>query len=1041
MRIHVVPIGLMAACLVFSASSAIGQTVRRVEVGKNGTPVVVEQPVGGTAESGSDESAAKSGKDASQKPGSADADKEKSSETSSEKPGDKPDDKKAGVVKRPLKSDESVAPISDEVQLTESGMVTFDMKGQPWEAVLQWLADASKLSLDWQELPGDTLNLTTTRSYSLEEARDIINRHLLARGYTMVLNGELLSVLKIGDIKSSLVPRIAPEDLEGQMDHTLCKVSFDLNWLIADEAVEELAPLLSKAGTISKLSRTNRLEVMDTAASLRDIYRILQSEQSDAGQEQLVRTFRLEYRRASEVIELLRTLLGLENDGGGRGGGGSMGDVGQITNMMRQMQQQLQQMGNSGNRGGGGGGGQDPKKTRLVLNQRENMILVQAAPDQMAIIDQAITQIDVPVEASNSLLQNVNKMKIYRLETVDPQTLVDLLQELGDMGPGTVLKVDKDKKSIVAFANLADHLTITTLVERLDQSGRQVEVIPLRRLDAEYVAGTIRALMAPPPKQENNSRYGYYSRYSSQPEQEETREFKVEADIENNRLLVYANKVEMDEIRLLLQKLGEIPDPDAADDGIRVFELGPDEDPGELMERIKRLWRRSNELKTDIPEPQKRPNSESDDGAEAVEDDSVTDDDDLKPADRIQVWPPPRKMQPVRSVALPETTADEFFARLTEANRTDQSVAASPGQPKDAGTARTSKRPLAKHSDDPQQTEAETASHGAWASSGTGKSAGTWLPVNDNDVPNDAPPIRFSTTADGQLIVSSDDPAALRDVEDLMKRLVRPLPKYRIFYLKYATPSWVTLNLEDYFKAEEETESGFRYDPYWGIMPSSQKKSGAATLGRRRQPQFIYDNFTSTILVRGADRRQLQTIEDLIKVYDVPEPADTRSMRVTKIFKLQNSKAEVVAQAVKDVFRDLLSSNDKALEKKDGEKTQTRVYSYFGGEDEDDGESPIRFKGLLSIGVDSTSDTLVVSSTASLMDIISELVEELDKAADQASTVQVLKIDPTVDITLLQEKLGKALSIARPQQNQPNGKNGRQPVNGVPVGVQAGNNE
>jgi hypothetical protein len=244
----------------------------------------------------------------------------------------------------------------------------------------------------------------------------------------------------------------------------------------------------------------------------------------------------------------------------------------------------------------------------------------------------------------------------------------------------------------------------------------------------------------------------------------------------------------------------------------------------------------------------------------------------------------------------------------------------------------------------------------------------------------------------------------------------------------------VTLNLEDYFKADEESESGYRYDPFWGFRPSSgSKSSGAATLGRRRQPQFIYDNFTSTILVRDADRRQLQTIEDLINIYDVPEPADTRSMRVTKIFKLQNSRAEDVAQAIKDVFRDLLSANDKALEK-DGEKTQTRVYSYFGDDTEGDEDSPIRFKGLLSIGMDKNSDTLVVSSIASLMDTVSELVIELDKAAETSSSVQVIKVDPSVDLSLLQEKLNTALQLTNPQkqpQQQQQGPNG-QPPNGRP---------
>jgi hypothetical protein len=61
--------------------------------------------------------------------------------------------------------------------------------------------------------------------------------------------------------------------------------------------------------------------------------------------------------------------------------------------------------------------------------------------------------------------------------------------------------------------------------------------------------------------------------------------------------------------------------------------------------------------------------------------------------------------------------------------------------------------------------------------------------------------------------------------------------------------------------------------------------------------------------------------------------------------------------------------------------------------DDDNDDSPIRFKGLLSMGVDPISDTLVVSSTASLMETISEL----DKAAEQSSSVQIPKLQHRVD--------------------------------------------
>ena len=973
---------MIVATLMANAGRAIAQ--QQVITTADGQQVIIQggQPVMSAQPAAAVQTgAAKAGEESKPADGAAKPDKNKAKEGDAEgKKDENKADEKPSVIKRPMLDKDAIEPIETQVSLDENLKVSFSLKGQSWERVLQWIADVSRLSLDWQELPGDTLNITTTRSYSLPEARDLLNRHLLSRGYSMVLDGEMLSVLKLSDVKPSLVPRVNSQQLQTMLDHTLCKMSFDLQWLIADETVEEITPLLSKAGKISKMSRTNRLEIMDTAGSLKDIYNILQEEQSDSGQEQLVKTFPLKHRRATEVIVLIRDLLGVDPPPGGGGGGRSSGDMGQVTSVMRQMTQQLQRMAqNSG--GSKSGGAREPTKTRLVLNQRENMILAQAMPDQMAIIEKAIGQIDVPVEPSNSLLQNLSRMKVYRLETVDPQMLVDLLQELGDMSPGTVLKADKSEKSIMAFATLADHLTITSLVERMDESGRDVEVIHLRRLDAEYVAGTIMALMGP-KEEESNSRSSYY-RYSYQQEEKtDERDFKIEADIENNRLLVYANKIEMNEIMLLLQKLGEIPDPDAANSGMRVFDLGPGDDPRELLQRLQKVWQGKNKLEINLPEPKEEP-----------EDDQNAEQD--------------RSSDKVTNLERP-LSADEFFAMLED---------------RPAVPATSIRRNSRRHRGSAERTPKVAPQQFLTASRDN---------IRDEDVDEErqegssgTAPVRFGITADGRLLVTSDDKEALNEIEELLREMVRPLPNYKIFYMKYATPSWVTLNLKDYFESEEDSGSGLRYDPYWGGFLSTNKKSGKASLGRRKQPRFITDNFTSTILVRNADRRQLQVIEDLIAIYDVPEPSDTRAMRVTRIFKLKNSKAEIVAQAVKDVFRDLLSANDKALEKKDGEKPKAQVYSYFGGADtsSDDDDAPIRFKGLLSIGVDGLSNTLVISSTGSLMDIIGELVESLDEAAESSSTVRVLQVDSSVDLKLIQERLNKSLGIK--SQTQSPGKKGQ----------------
>ena len=106
------------------------------------------------------------------------------------------------------------------------------------------------------------------------------------------------------------------------------------------------------------------------------------------------------------------------------------------------------------------------------------------------------------------------RMQIYRLATMNPQPLVKTLHAIGNLDLDTRLEVDEAKKAIIAYATLADHVTIQALIDKLDGTGRRFEVIRLRRLDAEYVAGTIQHMFLggeEEPKSGNSSRYfGYF---------------------------------------------------------------------------------------------------------------------------------------------------------------------------------------------------------------------------------------------------------------------------------------------------------------------------------------------------------------------------------------------------------------------------------------------------------------------------------------------------------------------------------------------------
>ena len=104
------------------------------------------------------------------------------------KPGDaKPADNAAPeAIKRKSEPPEAPNKREFDVKPDEQGMLQFQFRNQAWPDLMRWLSEVSGMSLDWQELPGDYLNVATQRKHSLEETRDLINRHLLARGYTML---------------------------------------------------------------------------------------------------------------------------------------------------------------------------------------------------------------------------------------------------------------------------------------------------------------------------------------------------------------------------------------------------------------------------------------------------------------------------------------------------------------------------------------------------------------------------------------------------------------------------------------------------------------------------------------------------------------------------------------------------------------------------------------------------------------------------------------------------------------------------------------
>src|SRR5690606_29199675 len=182
-----------------------------------------------------------------------------------------------------------------------------------------------------------------------------------------------------------------------------------------------------------------------------------------------------------------------------------------------------------------------------------------------------------------------------------------------------------------------------------------------------------------------------------------------------------------------------------------------------------------------------------------------------------------------------------------------------------------------------------------------------------------APPITIQRGPDGRLIISSPDTRALDQLEAMMADFAPPRRDYHIFHIKYPQ-TWVygiELNLKDFFK--DDLEGGEpTLDWYGGII--NRRDNSPSRLSKRRALKIISDVDSRTILVQGATPSQLATISDLIEIYDQPISSDPQAVRTPKFFKMQYSNPEAVANTLKAVYRDLLSTNDPALRDPNGNK-------------------------------------------------------------------------------------------------------------------------
>ena len=914
------------------------------------------------------------------KPGSESEDKSKGEEGADgeKKKDEDKDPPEPKVIRRGEVVDATGDPEELKVKLGDDGKISFQFRNQSWDDLVEWLATITDQPLDWLELPGDKVNLATPGRYTIAETKDLFNRHLLARGYTILETDGGMTITSTEKINPSMVPRVSLAELAKLQPHSFVRASLDVGWLSAEKLAEELAAMISTNGRLTALTTTNRIEGMDAASNLQDVAKVLETERDNASVEALAPEFQLRYIAAEEAKVMVEQFLGVEKK-----------QQGPMTAQQLQMLQRMRSQ-------GGAATTQKKVEISIVANVRRNSVFIRAPADRIAAAMQFLKKIDLPTDTATSLTDVQSRFQVFRLSTIDPKELIEIIQDMNVLEPATRVRADKGNNALIVSGSIADRYIINSLIERLDGTGRSFQVLQLRRLDAGDVAESIAFLMGQDKDDDNKSsrsRYSYYGYYGGgEEEKKEKDEFRVAANARFRQVLLWANESEMKQVESLLIKLGEIPPREGSGRTMRVIDAAPTPETYEYLRRLQQQWQATSDSPLELPEISKFKDPIKDDDKDDMdESEADTDEEDEKP-----------------DVSIDDANVTKKVARKQFHFAAMQTPTASD----DSG-------------DDASQTDAPELKDAPIRSA---KDFDRFfgdapkLPAAEKPSQSGAP-IRIEIDSDGKLVLLSRDTKALDQLENMMLQFKPPRRPYTVFKIKHASSFWVKLNLEDFFEEEDDdkdSDSDSFYRWYWN--DDSDDDDGPSGLGKGNSLRFVDDPDTNTIVVSGATSEQLKTIGELIELWDVNEPTNKRKMRFTDLIQIKYGQAAKIAETVKEAYRDLLSSNDKSFGSRNGggqnggnagdQKGAKRMREGNGSglQDSENGNqgggSDFAFKGKLSIGVDEVGNTLLISAEGEdLLKLVTGMVGKLDVAAGSSAEVEVVQLPANLSNSSLQDAL------------------------------------
>ncbi|MFM7070976.1 MAG: secretin N-terminal domain-containing protein, partial [Planctomycetota bacterium] len=192
----------------------------------------------------------------------------------------------------------------------------FAFRFAPWKDVLEWFATQADLSLTLDAPPPGTFNYTDSRTYTPEEAIDLINGVLLTKGYVLIRRERLLLLLNVEDeLPDQLIELVPIAELDKRGRFELVRCLFPLKKLTPEDAEKEIGKLIGPQGKVMTLAQSKQLLVRESAGRLRAIRDLIAAvEDPEANRNDKLVVLQLENVTTDQLLIAARPLLGIPDN-------------------------------------------------------------------------------------------------------------------------------------------------------------------------------------------------------------------------------------------------------------------------------------------------------------------------------------------------------------------------------------------------------------------------------------------------------------------------------------------------------------------------------------------------------------------------------------------------------------------------------------------------------------------------------------------------------------------------------------------------------